>query len=144
MKKNLFKILVVLGLMVALLFGASKVVFGAEQYVDFVNVTKVTQNQDGSTTVLFERTWVDGNNNEYPMLYYGYVFNGKLSTQNAIDRVSLFVDDHILVRSKLEKVTPRNGQTWALAKKRAEAWQTKGLTGYFAELNKQIQEQGLK
>lgn len=139
MKTTTFKLL--LTIIVAVIFTASmvKIVLGA----DYVNVTSVTPNKDGSTSVSIERTQVN-NNTEYPMLYYTYTFKDKLNLQNAIDKVSLFVDDHITVRSKTGESVAKQGQTWALAKKRSEAWQTGGLKGYWEELNRQIAEQGLK
>lgn len=109
---------------------------------DYLNVVSVVYNNNNSTTVLFERTNVN-NNHEEKMMSLSNTYKGKLSVQEAVNRGSLIASDYITVRSSLASTTPKQGQVNKLAQARSDAWQKDGLAGYFAELTRQIQAEGL-
>lgn len=65
-----------------------------------------------------------------------YIFQGTVNMQNAVTKMSYYADPSILVTGKGASST--QGQVNVLAKLRSDAWYSKGLTGYFVELAKQM------
>ena len=64
------------------------------------------------------------------------VFQGNLSMQEAVTKLSYFADDYITVTGKNASST--KGQVNELANLRSNAWYAKGLAGYFAEVARQM------
>ena len=65
----------------------------------------------------------------------GYVFEGNISMQDVVTKMSYKADENITVIAKNASST--KGQVNTLAKLRSNAYSTKGLIGYFTELARQ-------
>lgn len=109
---------------------------------DFLTVTKMTVNQNGSTTVTFNRTNVTGNH-EQDMMTFSNTYKGTLTAQEAVNKGSLISSEYVTVRSRIGNTQVKQGQVNSLAKARSDAFQKDGYRGYFAELAKQVSEENL-
>lgn len=109
---------------------------------DYVNVTKVTVNPNNTTTVSAQRTYTDLSGRENALMDFGYTFKNTLSIQDAVNKIALFADGNITVKTNLASTTPKQGQIGVLATARMNAWY-KGLANYYVELTNQIANEGL-
>lgn len=100
--------------------------------LDTLEVTNIT-NRDNQTTVTFVRK-----SDEQVFGWFTKTYNKVLSLQEVINKASYSTDENIFVTSKLQKVQDVEGQVGKLAQLRMEAWFKNGLTGYFAELARQL------
>lgn len=100
--------------------------------LDTLEVTNIT-NSNNQTTVTFVRK-----SDEQVFGWFTKTYNKILSLQEVINKASYSTDENIFVTSKLQKVQDVEGQVGKLAQLRMEAWFKNGLTGYFAELARQL------
>lgn len=65
-------------------------------------------------------------------------FNGTLTSNQVVDKVTRYVDDFITVSNGSYK---KEGQVYKLAESRKSAFFSNGYEGYFAELTKQLADE---
>lgn len=98
----------------------------------FLEVTSL-ENVNGQTKVSVKRYETNPSQDNFTGTY---LFNGTISMQQAVTKMSYFADEGINVIGKGASST--QGQVNVLAKLRTDAWYLKGLTGYFVELARQL------
>lgn len=99
--------------------------------MDTLEVTKINYAL-GRTEVTYKRM-----SDEREMFTQVKSFLGSISAQEAVNKGSYGVDSSIFSMTKLASTTGRFGQVDSFATLRYEAYQTKGLAGYFVELARQ-------
>ena len=99
----------------------------AADYMSVKNISYVDGNTKVSTTrEAFNRV----------LNTQDFTFEGLVSTQDIVNKISMFCDNTITVRATSASST--TGKVQELAKLRSNAWYQSGLTGYFTELTRQI------
>jgi hypothetical protein len=91
------------------------------------------ENINGQTKVSVKRYESNPNQDNFTG---AYLFNGIISMQQAVTKMSYFADGGINVIGKNASST--TGQVNVMAKLRSDAWYAKGLNGYFTELARQL------
>lgn len=98
---------------------------------DTLKATSVVYNAT-NTVVQVERAMDDRT-----LFTGGFLFNGKLTTQEIVNKLSYKADGNITVSSNFGSSTPRTGQVGVLAQLRMDAYYKGGMIAFFIESARQ-------
>lgn len=99
---------------------------------EYLEVTKISTVSNG--TVLEMKRYSTTNT----LFTFVKKYNTVLTPQEAVDKAAAISDNGVTAMTKLASTTPKNGMQGEFAQLRSDAYKTKGLVGYFAELARQF------